>query len=203
MGAEYHECVLGTDCDDCGPAIRVASPPGAILPPASPSLPPYTCLLDVLRNLRELPVPRSCVALSHGECELWRMNSRRCKWVSIDAGDGSDQQHGACKAGEPLNCHVSPPPSAPPAPEPPASELYAAAVAASAEVSPGDGICNNVCPFSKDGVRDAPPAITRRANARAHAQIYLSLSLSLSLRASRAREHQHTHASRVFVSALC
>ena len=146
-GAEFHECALGADCKDCGGANRqlpfaTSTLPPPFAAPAQPSLPPYTCLLDVLPNLRELPVPKSCPALAAFECDGWRVNSRRCEWL----GDAS-----TCRASiVPIDCSPSPPPPRPPPPpEPPLpSRFYFT------ELREGEGLCSNQCPLSSDGTCD-------------------------------------------------
>ena len=144
-GAEFHECALGSDCADCGSDLRhrqfaTPEPP----PPTSPSpaLPPYDCLLEVLLNLRELPVPRSCPALGEADCHQWRMNNLRCAWIAR-AGSGS----GTCKAGGEINCNISPPPPLPPNPELPSHFNFV-------EMAAGQGLCENSCPLASDGACD-------------------------------------------------
>ena len=94
--------------------------------------------MDVLPNLRALPTPKSCPALNEADCERWRVNTRRCRWLTGSA---------TCKAGPLVDCTLSPPPPSPPEPALPSQFYYV-------ELQPGTGLCSNECPLASDGVCD-------------------------------------------------
>lgn len=54
-GSEHAICELGSDCDDCGPRLRLPPPPSSSLPPPLPPLPTYfiTSLEEFRQSWRE------------------------------------------------------------------------------------------------------------------------------------------------------
>jgi len=97
-----------------------------------------TQIATTARARGQLPTPKSCPALIASECERWRVNSLRCRWLDGEA---------TCKARDLIDCFVSPPPPLPPEPLLPARFYYV-------ELNPGEGLCDNACALAADASCD-------------------------------------------------
>lgn len=140
-GSASHECLLGTDCEDCGNSHRGISPSPPPPHPVAPAFPPG-CLLHTMPDVRSVSPAYGCTRLATLECEGYRDGDTRCVWrVTADAANGR------CMASPdgPMDCDVSPPPSPPPAP---------VAHSFMDTSSFGEALCDNGCPLARNGVCD-------------------------------------------------